>query len=183
MNRKYVFVLMVIFNTLKVDAQYYPYDSIPVKYEVISIRNAKQAYIIDLQNILKERKEKAYYKNQMADILIYTNLIKKIKYFNLYNLSKKAYLIIMKNIENGKCFYVVSIKKNNIKGKKKKIKVGKIYEMKLETYYKSEARAMDIGMVYAFEIQGNKIRIVENIFVDNIYISTNLKGLYYIPCK
>lgn len=177
MKKNSFILLLIIFSILKVNAQYFPYDSVEVKYQVISIQKAKQKYISDVKNVLKRIIEKPDYKNKKKNILDYKKFIREIKYGNKFNLSKNAYVILLKNNERDSYHYVITLRTKKNKGKR--LKVGQIYELKLERYFEKNT-CPHIGSVYEFEFKGNMIRIAVQSFTDNIYISPNLKGLYYI---
>ncbi|NLO42260.1 MAG: hypothetical protein GX109_04425, partial [Bacteroidales bacterium] len=94
--------------------------------------------------------------------------------------SKDGYVLTLKNIETGGYFDVVTIKTKNIKGEK--IKVGKVYEIKLEKFFK-ETIVPRIGKVFEVTIDDITIRIVGQSWTGNVYTTSNLRGLKYVGCK
>ena len=121
-----IVILLMEFNT---KAQYYPFDSVAVKYEILSIKKGRKAHVSSLNNLIKTLKKDSEENTRIILMLKdYKNELRRSKD------SKDGYVLTLKNIETGGYFDVVTIKTKNIKGEK--IKVGKVYEIKLEKFMK-----------------------------------------------
>lgn len=167
-----IVILLMEFNT---KAQYYPFDSVAVKYEILSIKKESKAHVSSLNNLIKKLKKDSEENTRIILMLKdYKNELRRSKD------SKDGYVLTLKNIETGGYFDVVTIKTKNIKGEK--IKVGKVYEIKLEKFFK-ETIVPRIGKVFEVTIDDITIRIVGQSWTGNVYTTSNLRGLKYVGCK
>ena len=166
-------IVVILFFGVNTKAQYYPFDTIPVKYEVVSMDKASKAYISALNETI--RKLKIDLKANSVDISKYKEFKKK---FRQSKDSKDGYVLTLKNIETGGYYDVVSIKSGNIKGKK--IKKGNIYEIRLEKCFK-ENIVPRIGKVFIVTVDDVMIRVVSHSWTNNVYVTPDLRGLFVLP--
>jgi len=159
---------------LEINAQYFSYDSIPVNYEIVSIKKAKNVFLSNLRALKRNLNKEYKYHTSKKDIISYKNAI---IYYKHSDISKNAYLILLKNIDNGNNYLIVTIKGNMEKGKR--INVGNIYKLKLEKYFKNDL-FINLGIPIEVEINKTKVLIHHNRWTGNIYITQNIKGLYYV---
>ena len=168
-----IIIIIFLFVEISIKAQY-PHDSVAVEYEVLSIKKAKQAHISYLnEEIKKLKKDKERYERTVLILQNYKKEIRRSKELKL------GFILTLRNNQGG-YFDVVTVKTKSTNGEK--VKAGKIYKIKLEKYYERTI-APRIGLVFEATIDDVKIRVVGQSWTGNIYVTSDLKGLYYIRCN
>ena len=166
-------IVVVLFFGVNAKAQYYPFDTIPVKYEVVSMDKAGKAYISALNETIRKLKKDS--KANSVDISKYKECKKK---FRQSKDSKYGYVLTLKNVETGGYYDVVTVKSRNIKGEK--IKKGNIYEIRLEKCFKEDI-VPRIGMVFKVTVDDVTIIVISHSWTANVYVTPELRGLFVVP--
>lgn len=170
MSLRGLIIVVVLFFGVNAKAQCYPFDTIVVKYEVVSIDKASKAYVAALNNTIRKLKKDS--KANSVAISKYKDIKKK---FRQSKDSQDGYVITLKNVETGGFYDVVTNESKSIKGEK--IKEGRIYEIKLEKFFEEDI-VPRIGKIFTVTIDDIMIRVVSKSWTANVYLSPDLRGLY-----
>lgn len=170
MSLRGLMIVVVLFFGVNAKAQCYPFDTIAVKYEVVSIDKASKAYVAALNNTIRKLKKDS--KANSVAISKYKDIKKK---FRQSKDSQNGYVVTLKNVETGGFYDVVTNESKNIKGEK--IKEGRIYEIKLEKLFEEDI-VPRIGKILTVTIDDIMIRVVSKSWTANVYLSPDLRGLY-----
>ena len=166
-------IVIVLFFGVNAKAQYYPFDTIPVKYEVVSMDKAGKAYISALNETIRKLK-----KDSKANSVYISKYKECKKKFRQSKDSKYGYVLTLKNVETGGYYDVVTVKSRNIKGEK--IKKGNIYEIRLEKCFKEDI-VPRIGMVFKVTVDDVTIIVISHSWTANVYVTPELRGLFVVP--
>lgn len=89
---------------------------------------------------------------------------------------KKANIIIVQDTLTKEFFTIISL--DNKKQEGEKLKKGKVYRFYLKKYYKNDF-IIRIGYFFTVEIKGLTIYVPMSFYTGNIYLTSNLEGIYY----
>ena len=173
MSLRGLLIVVVLFFGVNAKAQCYPFDTIAVKYEVVSIDKARKAYVSALNKTIRKLK-----KDSKANSVAISKYKDYKKEFRQSKDTKDGYVLTLKNVETGGYYDVVTVKSRNIKGEK--IRKGNIYEIRLEKCFKEDI-VPRIGMVFKVTVDDVTIRVVSHSWTANVYVTPDLRGLFVLP--